>query len=150
MICHGPWTLVEAGVVRGRTLTSYPSVRTDIRNAGGNVVDQEVVTDQNITSSRWPDDLSAFCARIVEQFAAPGSGHRPGRPVVHRARVFTAGGIPLNRGMNHGPFGEKILNAERSCGASTISENQHPGLTARPELPLAVAELAVCRNEQRA
>jgi protease I len=49
---------------------SYPSVRTDIRNAGGNVVDQEVVTDQNITSSRWPDDLPAFCARIVEQFAA--------------------------------------------------------------------------------
>lgn len=60
---------VEAGVVQGRTLTSYPSVRTDIRNAGGNVVDQEVVTDQNITSSRWPDDLPAFCARIVEQFA---------------------------------------------------------------------------------
>ena len=70
VICHGPWTLVEAGVVRGRTLTSYPSVRTDIRNAGGTVVDQEVVTDQNITSSRWPDDLPAFCARIVEQFAA--------------------------------------------------------------------------------
>ena len=60
---------VEAGVVQGRTLTSYPSVRTDIRNAGGNVVDQAVVTDQNITSSRWPDDLPAFCARIVEQFA---------------------------------------------------------------------------------
>jgi protease I len=69
VICHGPWTLVEAGVVRGRTLTSYPSVRTDIRNAGGDAVDQEVVTDQNITSSRWPDDLPAFCARIVEQFA---------------------------------------------------------------------------------
>jgi len=69
VICHGPWTLVEAGVVHGRTLTSYPSVRTDIRNAGGTVVDQKVVTDQNITSSRWPDDLPAFCARIVEQFA---------------------------------------------------------------------------------
>jgi protease I len=75
VICHGPWTLVEADVVRGRTLTSYPSVRTDIRNAGGNVVDQEVVTDQNLTSSRWPDDLPAFCARIIEQFAAPRSGH---------------------------------------------------------------------------
>jgi protease I len=74
VICHGPWTLVEAGVVRGRTLTSYPSVRTDIRNAGGTVVDQEVVTDQNITSSRRPDDLPAFCDRIVEQFAAPGNG----------------------------------------------------------------------------
>jgi protease I len=70
MICHGPWTLVEAGVVQGRTLTSYPSVRTDIRNAGGKVIDQEVVTDQNITSSRWPEDRPAFCARIVEQFAA--------------------------------------------------------------------------------
>lgn len=53
-----------------RTLTSYPSVRTDIRNAGGKVVDAEVVTDQNITSSRWPDDLPAFCARIIERFAA--------------------------------------------------------------------------------
>jgi protease I len=79
VICHGPWTLVEAGVVRGRTLTSYPSVRTDIRNADGNVVDQEVVTDQNITSSRWPDDLPAFCARIVEQFAAGRTpADRPG------------------------------------------------------------------------
>jgi protease I len=58
------------GFVHGRILTSYPSVRTDIRNAGGNVVDQKVVTDRNITSSRWPDDLPAFCARIVEQFAA--------------------------------------------------------------------------------
>jgi protease I len=69
VICHGPWTLVEAAVVQGRTLTSYPSVRTDIRNAGGNVVDQAVVTDQNITSSRWRDDLPAFCTRIVAQFA---------------------------------------------------------------------------------
>jgi protease I len=75
VICHGPWTLVEADVVRGRTLTSWPSLRTDIRNAGGNVVDEEVVTDQNLTSSRQPDDLPAFCARIVEQFAAaPGTG----------------------------------------------------------------------------
>jgi protease I len=70
VICHGPWTLVEADVVQGRALTSYPSVRTDIRNAGGKVVDAEVVTDQNITSSRWPDDLPTFCARIVEQFAS--------------------------------------------------------------------------------
>jgi protease I len=68
-ICHGPWTLVEAGVVKGRTLTSYPSLRTDIRNAGGNVVDQEVVTDQGLVSSRNPHDLPAFCAAIVAQFA---------------------------------------------------------------------------------
>jgi protease I len=69
VICHGPWTLVEADLVRGRTLTSYPSLRTDIRNAGGNVVDEEVVTDNGLVSSRNPDDLPAFCAKIVEEFA---------------------------------------------------------------------------------
>jgi len=75
VICHGPWSLVEADVVRGRTLTSWPSVRTDIRNAGGNVVDEQVVTDRNLTSSRWPDDLPAFCERIVHEFAT-GAGAR--------------------------------------------------------------------------
>ena len=69
VICHGPWTLVEADVVRGRTLTSYPSVRTDIRNAGGTVVDEEVVTDNGLVSSRNPRDLPAFCKKIVEEFA---------------------------------------------------------------------------------
>ncbi|MGH2890880.1 MAG: type 1 glutamine amidotransferase domain-containing protein [Solirubrobacteraceae bacterium] len=69
VICHGPWTLVEADVVRGRTLTSYPSLRTDIRNAGGKVVDEEVVVDQGLVSSRKPDDLPAFCAKVVEEFA---------------------------------------------------------------------------------
>ena len=69
VICHGPWTLVEADLVRDRTLTSYPSVRTDIRNAGGNPVDEEVVVDQGLVSSRNPDDLPAFCAKIVEEFA---------------------------------------------------------------------------------
>jgi protease I len=69
VICHGPWTLVEADLVRGRTLTSYPSLRTDIRNAGGIVVDEEVVTDEGLVSSRNPDDLPAFCAKLVEEFA---------------------------------------------------------------------------------
>ncbi len=69
VICHGPWTLVEADLVRGRTLTSYPSLRTDIRNAGGTVVDEEVVVDEGLVSSRNPDDLPAFCAKIVEEFA---------------------------------------------------------------------------------
>lgn len=69
VICHGPWTMVEAGVVRGRKLTSWPSLKTDIRNAGGEWVDEEVVVDSGVTSSRKPDDLPAFCAAIVEQFA---------------------------------------------------------------------------------
>jgi protease I len=68
VICHGPWTLVEADVVKGRTITSWPSLRTDIRNAGGNWVDEEVVVDEGLVSSRNPDDLPAFCAKIVEEF----------------------------------------------------------------------------------
>jgi protease I len=68
-ICHAPWTLVEAGVVKGRTLTSWPSLKTDIRNAGGNWVDEEVHVDNGLVSSRKPDDLDAFDAKIVEEFA---------------------------------------------------------------------------------
>jgi protease I len=68
-ICHGPWTLLEAGVLKGRTLTSYPSIRTDLRNGGATVVDEEVCIDDNLITSRSPDDLPAFCSAIVEAFA---------------------------------------------------------------------------------
>jgi protease I len=68
VICHGPWMLVEADVVRGRKVTSWPSLETDIRNAGGNWVDEEVVVDQGLVTSREPDDLPAFCKKLVEEF----------------------------------------------------------------------------------
>jgi protease I len=68
-ICHGPWVLVEAGVVRDRTLTSWPTVQTDIRNAGGNWVDKEVVVDSGLVTSRKPDDIPAFNKKMIEEFA---------------------------------------------------------------------------------
>jgi protease I len=67
-ICHGPWVLVEADVVRGRKLTSWPTLQTDIRNAGGNWVDQQVVVDQGLVTSRKPDDIPAFNKKMVEEF----------------------------------------------------------------------------------
>ena len=69
VICHGPWTLLEAGVLKGRTVTSWPSLRTDLRNAGAEWVDEEVHVDEGLVSSRNPDDLPAFNAKIVEEFA---------------------------------------------------------------------------------
>ncbi len=73
VICHGPWTLIEADVVKGRTITSWPSVKTDLRNAGANWVDEEVVVcskgDNTLISSRKPDDLKAFCGQILDHFA---------------------------------------------------------------------------------
>ncbi len=68
-ICHAPWLLIEAGVVEGRTLTAFESIRTDLRNAGANVVDEEVVVDQGLVTSRRPDDIPAFNAKMIEEFA---------------------------------------------------------------------------------
>jgi len=68
-ICHGPWALVETGVVKGRTVTSWPSLKTDIENAGGTWVDEELVVDRGLFTSRKPDDLPAFCEKLVEEMA---------------------------------------------------------------------------------
>jgi protease I len=75
-ICHGPWTLIEAGAVEGRELTSWPSLKTDIRNAGGKWVDKPVVTDRGLVTSRKPDDLPQFCAKMIEEFAEGARGQR--------------------------------------------------------------------------
>lgn len=87
-ICHAPWLLIEAGVVEGRTLTGFESIRTDLRNAGANVVDEEVVVDDGLVTSRKPDDIPAFNAKMIEEFAE--GRHRgqadkaeQGRPVAH-------------------------------------------------------------------
>jgi protease I len=81
VICHGPWMLVEADVVRGRRVTSWPSLRTDIRNAGGLWEDSEVVVDNGLVTSRKPDDLPAFCSKLVEEF----------REGIHEGQTATAG-----------------------------------------------------------
>jgi len=73
-ICHGPWTLVEAGVTPGRTVTSYPSIRTDLRNSGAHVVDEEVVVDGNLITSRSPSDLPSFCAALIDELAHSPAG----------------------------------------------------------------------------
>ncbi|MGK7390461.1 MAG: type 1 glutamine amidotransferase domain-containing protein [Candidatus Cyclobacteriaceae bacterium M2_1C_046] len=67
-ICHGPWTMIETGALKGRTVTSYPSIKTDLKNAGANWVDEEVVVDQGLVTSRRPDDIPAFCRKMVEEF----------------------------------------------------------------------------------
>ena len=69
VICHGPWTLIEAGAVKGRTMTSWPSLKTDLTNAGAKWVDQQVVTDHGIASSRKPDDIPAFSKKLIEEIA---------------------------------------------------------------------------------
>jgi protease I len=81
VICHGPWMLIEAGVVRGRQMTAWPTVRTDLRNAGAEVLDEAVVTDHGLVSSRNPDDLPAFCSKIIEEFAEGRHADRGGEAV---------------------------------------------------------------------
>jgi protease I len=83
-ICHGPWLLVEADVVRGKSITSWPSLRTDIRNAGGDWVDREVVTDEGLVTSRKPDDLPAFNRKMIEEFAE--GIHEGQRASLHASR----------------------------------------------------------------
>ena len=83
-ICHAPWTLVEAGVVRGRTLTSFPSLQTDIRNAGGTWVDEEVHVDRGLVTSRKPDDIPAFNKKLIEEFA---EGRHQAHPTTTRQAV---------------------------------------------------------------
>src|SRR5947208_10788911 len=68
-ICHGPWVLIDANVVRGRKLTSWPAIQTDVRNAGGNWLDEEVVVDNGLVTSRKPDDIPAFNRKMIEEFA---------------------------------------------------------------------------------
>ena len=76
VICHGPWTLIEAGIVKGRTMTSWPALKTDLQNAGAKWVDQEVVVDRGVVSSRKPDDIPAFSKKLCEEFAE--GNHGPG------------------------------------------------------------------------
>jgi protease I len=83
-ICHGPWMLVEAGAVRGRTITSWPSLQTDIRNAGGDWVDREVVTDEGLVTSRKPDDIPAFNKKMIEEIAEGVHQDRVGASVRDR------------------------------------------------------------------
>jgi deglycase len=75
-ICHGPWTVIEAGAARGRQMTSWPSLKTDLRNAGANWVDKEVVVDQKLVTSRKPDDLPAFSREMIQLFKAAGARRR--------------------------------------------------------------------------
>jgi protease I len=92
-ICHAPWLLVEAEVVRGREVTSWPSLETDIKNAGGRWVDREVVVDQGLVTSRKPDDLDAFCNKMIEEIAEG----RHARPQDARAGSLSSKGAPAGQ-----------------------------------------------------
>lgn len=91
-ICHGPWMLVEADVVRGRMVTSYPSIQTDLKNAGAKWVDQEVVVDNGMVTSRKPDDLPAFNRKMIEEFCEGEHPRQPSRERAQGARMQQDGG----------------------------------------------------------
>jgi len=85
-ICHAPWVLIDAGVVRGRTLTSWPAIKTDVRNAGGNWVDEEVVVDNGLVTSRKPDDIPAFNEKMIEEFC---EGRHEPKPAANTSTLET-------------------------------------------------------------
>ena len=132
-ICHGPWTLIEAGAVRGRTMTSWPSLQTDLRNAGANWVDREVVTDRGLVTSRKPDDIPAFNRKMIEEFRegthGPGltrgaeqhAGARRVEPAAGAARPAQAAASPRSD-----------LGAEGDGPGR--SEIQNPGGARRPRI----------------
>ena len=91
VICHGSWTLIEAGVVRGRTITSWPSLRADLRNAGANWVDQEVVADKGLVSSRKPQDIPAFNRKMIEEFAE--GVHEPSARSIYDQPAMVSSGV---------------------------------------------------------
>ena len=90
-ICHGPWTLIDAGVAKGRRLTSYPSIKSDLKNAGAEWVDEKVVVDNGLVTSRKPDDLPAFNRKMVEEFCE--GKHDPHEGSMYRRRTMVASGV---------------------------------------------------------
>ena len=89
-ICHGPWTLIEAGAVRGRRMTSWPSLKADLRNAGAQWVDEQVVVDRGLVTSRKPDDIPAFNEKMIEEFE---EGRHPGEPIGAVSEVGRSGKV---------------------------------------------------------
>jgi len=92
-ICHGPWTLIEAGAVKGREMTSYPSIQTDLKNAGARWVDREVVTDNGLVTSRKPDDIPAFNKKMIEEFAE--GIHQPQQAAMGQTRLMPNSAQPM-------------------------------------------------------
>lgn len=132
-ICHGPWMLVEAGVARGRTITSWPSLQTDIRNAGGDWVDREVVVDEGLVTSRKPDDIPAFNSKMLEEFAeGPHARQNAGaHDTTHASSGGTAAGYAADRqtqfGATSNPVADRALEEkERGGGLPNMGPESVP------------------------